>query len=161
MRARRAQKFFSGSLCPCGRPSFPVTTADVLASLLNGGKSALAAALARIEESPDSVETVALLDAAYVAARAHVVGITGPPGVGKSSLAGALIPLWRASGRRVGVIAVDPTSRQAGGALLGDRTRLATDPEDDGVFVRSMAARERLGGLSALTMPAAMVMRAL
>ncbi|HEX7005703.1 MAG TPA: methylmalonyl Co-A mutase-associated GTPase MeaB [Alphaproteobacteria bacterium] len=133
----------------------------MLASLLNGGKSALAAALARIEESPDSVETVALLDAAYVAARAHVVGITGPPGVGKSSLAGALIPLWRASGRRVGVIAVDPTSRQSGGALLGDRTRLATDPEDDGVFVRSMAARERLGGLSALTMPAAMVMRAL
>src|SRR5690606_23705226 len=124
---------------------------DQLAAVRAGGKAALAGELARIEESPDGAEIVALLDAAYAAARAHVVGITGPPGGGKSSLAGALIPRWRAAGRRVGVSAVDPSSRHSGGALLGDRTRLATDPEDEGVFVRAMAARERLGGLSALT----------
>ena len=59
------------------------------------------------------------------------------------------------------MVAVDPSSRQSGGALLGDRTRLATDPADDGVYVRSMAARDRLGGLAALTMPAAVLMRAL
>jgi LAO/AO transport system kinase len=134
---------------------------DGLAALRTGGKAALAEALARIEASPDDAETVTLLDAAYGAARAHVVGVTGPPGVGKSSLVGALIPLWRAKGQRVGVIAVDPSSRQSGGALLGDRTRLATDPADDGVYVRSMAARDRLGGLAALTMPAAALMCAL
>jgi LAO/AO transport system kinase len=134
---------------------------DTLEPLRAGGKAALAAALARIEARPDDLETIALLDVAYNAARAHVVGMTGPPGVGKSSLVGALIPLWRASGRTVGVVAVDPSSRQSGGALLGDRTRLATDPADDGVYVRSMAARDRLGGLAALTMPAAVLMRAL
>jgi LAO/AO transport system kinase len=134
---------------------------DALDALRSGGKAALAAALARVEAVPDDPDTVALLDAAYGAARAHVVGMTGPPGVGKSSLVGALIPLWRAAGRTVGVVAVDPSSRQSGGALLGDRTRLATDPADDGVYVRSMAARDRLGGLAALTMPAAVLMRAL
>jgi len=134
---------------------------DALAALRTGGKPALAAALGRIESAPEAPETIALLDAAYGAARAHVVGMTGPPGVGKSSLVGALIPLWRTSGRTVGVVAVDPSSRQSGGALLGDRTRLATDPTDDGVFVRSMAARDRLGGLAALTMPAMTLMRAL
>jgi GTPase len=134
---------------------------DALATLRTGGKQALAAALARIEATPEDAATVALLDAAYGAASAHVVGMTGPPGVGKSSLVGALVPLWRQAGRTVGVVAVDPSSRQSGGALLGDRTRLATDPTDDGVFVRSMAARDRLGGLAALTMPAMALMRAL
>lgn len=134
---------------------------DALAALRTGGKPALAAALARIEAAPEDAPTVDLLDAAYGAARAHVVGMTGPPGVGKSSLVGALIPLWRASGRRVGVIAVDPSSRQSGGALLGDRTRIATDPADDGVFVRSMAARDRLGGLSDQTVAAMVLMRAI
>jgi LAO/AO transport system kinase len=138
-----------------------IAMSDPLAALRTGGKQALAAALARIEAAPEDGPTVDLLDAAYGAARAHVVGMTGPPGVGKSSLIGALIPLWRASGRRVGVVAVDPSSRHSGGALLGDRTRIATDPADDGVFVRSMAARDRLGGLAALTMPAAVLMRAL
>jgi LAO/AO transport system kinase len=128
------------------------------------GKAALARALAEIEASPEHRATLALLDEAWsapAAARCHVIGITGPPGVGKSTLVGALIGGWRKAGRSVGVIAVDPSSKRSGGALLGDRTRLRTDPADHAIFIRSMAARERLGGLAALTFPAAALMRAL
>jgi LAO/AO transport system kinase len=125
------------------------------------GKAGLARALAELERAPDAPATVALLDAAYGAPAAHVVGMTGPPGVGKSTLMNALIAAWRGQGRTVGCIAVDPSSRRSGGALLGDRTRLTTDPEDQGIFVRSMAARDRLGGLSALTVSAMVLMRAL
>ena len=125
-----------------------------------GGKAALAAALARLERAGDDPASVALLDAAYRSPRAHVVGFTGPPGVGKSTLVGALVTELRGRGRRVGVIAVDPSSRRSGGALLGDRTRIATDPDDDGVFVRSMAARDRLGGLAELSIAATVLMRA-
>lgn len=124
-------------------------------------KPALAAALARLERQPDADDVRALLDESHRAPRAHVVGVTGPPGVGKSTLLSALIAAWRAEGRTVGVIAVDPSSRRTGGALLGDRARLATDPSDDGVFVRSMAARDRLGGLAELTLGAMVIMRAL
>jgi LAO/AO transport system kinase len=136
-------------------------TALSLAALAAGGKAALATALARLESAPEDADTLALLDAAYVAPRAHVVGVTGPPGVGKSTLIGALITQWRAVAQTVGVIAVDPSSRSSGGALLGDRTRLRTDPNDSGVFVRSMAARDKLGGLAALTVSAMVLMRAL
>jgi LAO/AO transport system kinase len=132
-----------------------------LAALASGGKPALAAALAALERAPEDESTLALLDAAYAAPRAQVVGVTGPPGVGKSTLLAALIALWRGEGRSVGVIAVDPSSRRSGGALLGDRTRLRTDPGDTGVFVRSMAARDKLGGLAALTHSAMVLMRAL
>jgi LAO/AO transport system kinase len=132
-----------------------------LESLRAGGKAALARALARLESAPDDPATLALLDEAFAAARAHVVGMTGPPGVGKSTLMNALIGAWRADGRRVGCIAVDPSSRRSGGALLGDRTRLTIDPEDQGIFVRSMAARDRLGGLAELTVTAMVLMRAL
>lgn len=129
--------------------------------LKTGGKAALARALARIEAAPDAEDVVGLLSAAYAEPRAHVVGITGPPGVGKSTLMNALIQAWRLDGRTVAVIAVDPSSRRSGGALLGDRTRLKTDPEDQGIFVRSMAARDRLGGLAGLTVAAMVLMRAL
>jgi LAO/AO transport system kinase len=132
-----------------------------LSSVAAGGKPALAAALAQLERAPEDAATLALLDAAYAAPKAQVVGVTGPPGVGKSTLTGALIALWRRERRSVGVIAVDPSSRASGGALLGDRTRLRTDPGDSGVFVRSMAARDRLGGLAALTVSAMVLMRAL
>jgi LAO/AO transport system kinase len=132
-----------------------------LSSLKEGGKPALAAALASIERAPEDPATIALLGDAYAAPRAHVLGITGPPGVGKSTLLSALIKVWRARGRSVGVIAVDPSSRRTGGALLGDRTRIVTDPDDAKVFIRSMAARDRLGGLAELTFPATVLMRAL
>jgi len=130
---------------------------DPLEALRGGGKRAMARALAQIEAAPGEDATIALLDAAFADPRAHVVGITGPPGVGKSSLVSRLIALYRAQERTVGVIAIDPSSRTSGGALLGDRTRLQIAPDDPGIFVRSMASRGRLGGLSALT-PAAMVL---
>ncbi|HLO75799.1 MAG TPA: methylmalonyl Co-A mutase-associated GTPase MeaB [Magnetospirillum sp.] len=132
-----------------------------LDDIRTGGKAALAKALAQLERAPDAPETVALLDAAYAEPTAQVVGMTGPPGVGKSTLMNALIANWRGLGRRVACIAVDPSSRRSGGALLGDRTRLSTDPEDQGIFVRSMAARDRLGGLAALTVSSMVLMRAL
>ena len=132
-----------------------------LAALRDGGKRALAAALVDLERDGDSAGALALLDEAWRNSKAHVVGITGPPGVGKSSLCAALVQAWRQDGKSVGVIAVDPSSKTSGGALLGDRVRIVHDSSDDGVFVRSMAARERLGGLADQTLPAMVLMRAL
>lgn len=103
---------------------------------------------------------VALLDAAAASAKAHVLGLTGPPGVGKSTLTNALVREARAAGQTIAVVAVDPSSRRTGGALLGDRARIQTDPEDRGVFVRSMAARDRLGGLSDDAIAAIVLLRA-
>src|SRR5690606_1807758 len=108
---------------------------DPLEALRGGGKRAMARALAQIEAAPGEDATIALLDAAFADPRAHVVGITGPPGVGKSSLVSRLIALYRAQERTVGVIAIDPSSRTSGGALLGDRTRLQIAPDDPGIFV--------------------------
>ncbi|MDP2803279.1 MAG: methylmalonyl Co-A mutase-associated GTPase MeaB [Phreatobacter sp.] len=125
-----------------------------------GGKRALAAALAAIETAAGTVELARFLDEACRAARGATLGLTGPPGVGKSTLTNALVAAWRRAGDTVGVIAVDPSSRRTGGALLGDRARISTDPSDRGVFVRSMAARDRLGGLSDQTVAAMVVMRA-
>jgi len=88
-------------------------------------------------------------------APAHIVGVTGPPGVGKSSLVARLVAQWRAQERSVAVLAVDPTSRRSGGALLGDRARIEVDAADRGVFVRSTAAGDRLGGLAPATRAAA------
>jgi len=90
----------------------------------------------------------------------HVVGVTGPPGAGKSTLLSALVRVWRASGRTVAVLAVDPSSKRSGGALLGDRARIDADPADRGLFVRSMAAGERLGGLAPATRAAAQALAA-
>jgi LAO/AO transport system kinase len=135
-------------------------TAITLDELRRGGKAAVARALAALERRPDASEVLDLLDAAYGAPRGFTIGITGPPGVGKSTLLGVLIAAWRRRGLSLGVIAVDPSSKRSGGALLGDRLRLLTDPEDEGVFVRSMAARDRLGGLAEITVTAMVVMRA-
>jgi LAO/AO transport system kinase len=85
----------------------------------------------------------------------HVVGITGPPGAGKSTLLSALVAEWRARGLSVAVLAVDPSSKRSGGALLGDRARIVHDPEDRSVFIRSTAAGTRLGGLAPSTRAAA------
>ena len=81
-------------------------------------------------------------------AAAHLVGVTGPPGAGKSSLLSALVSRWRELGRTVAVLAVDPSSRRSGGSLLGDRARIEHDPRDHGVLIRSTAAGTRLGGLA-------------
>lgn len=135
--------------------------ADPLSNLRAGGKRALAQALAAIEAAALDETTLGLLDAAYAAPRAHVIGLTGPPGVGKSTLLARLIGIYRDQDRTVGVIAVDPSSRRSGGAVLGDRMRLVLDPEDRGVYVRSMAARERLGGLAPSTFAGVVLMRAL
>jgi LAO/AO transport system kinase len=132
-----------------------------LASIGGGSKRAVAAALALIETARGAEEVAALLDNAVVAARAHVTGLTGPPGVGKSALANTLLRAWRETGESVAVIAVDPSSRVSGGALLGDRARMPSDPKDPHIFIRSMAARERLGGLSDETIAAVALPRAL
>jgi LAO/AO transport system kinase len=90
----------------------------------------------------------------------HVVGVTGPPGAGKSTLLSELVARWRAGGRSVAVLAVDPSSKRSGGALLGDRARIAHDASDSEVFIRSTAAGERLGGLAPATRAAAQALAA-
>lgn len=132
-----------------------------LAALKKGGKRALAGALATLESSPDDPAVQALLDEAWGAQAGLAIGLTGPPGVGKSTLANALVKAMRASGKSVAVAAVDPSSRASGGAILGDRARIDADPADQGVFVRSFAARDRLGGLADLAAPAVVLFRAL
>jgi LAO/AO transport system kinase len=92
--------------------------------------------------------------------RAHLIGITGPPGAGKSTLVNALVAELRQRGRRVGVLAVDPSSPITGGAVLGDRVRMAAGDTDPAVFIRSLAARGHLGGLSRSTARAAAILDA-
>jgi LAO/AO transport system kinase len=93
-------------------------------------------------------------------APAHIVGITGPPGVGKSSLLSRLVAGWRRRERSVAVLAVDPSSRRSGGSLLGDRARIEVDPADRSVFIRSTAAGQRLGGLAPATRAASSALAA-
>jgi len=85
----------------------------------------------------------------------HIVGVTGPPGAGKSTLLSRLLAAWRARGRTVAMLAVDPASRRSGGSLLGDRARVDFDPADRGVFIRSTSAGDQLGGLAPATRTAA------
>jgi LAO/AO transport system kinase len=120
--------------------------------------SAAPAALNLIESraAADRSEAEALLAGVSPAAlggepTARIFGVTGPPGGGKSSLLSRLVAQWRAHGRSVAVLAVDPSSRRSGGALLGDRARIEADPGDRQVFIRSTAAGTRLGGLAPAT----------
>jgi LAO/AO transport system kinase len=140
-----------------------VSLGSELGARLRAGDLSAAPAVLNLVESrapTDREEAAALLREVSPAAlggeaRAQVVGVTGPPGAGKSSLLSELVRAWRADGRSVAVLAVDPTSRRSGGALLGDRARIAFDAGDRGVFVRSTATAGRLGGVAPATRAAA------
>ena len=124
--------------------------------LREGDRSAAPEALNVIENRSERDATRTLLEEISPAAlggepKAHVIGITGPPGAGKSSLLSMLVAEWRRREKTVAVLAVDPSSRRSGGSLLGDRARIEHDPRDDGVLIRSTAAGGRLGGLAAAT----------
>jgi LAO/AO transport system kinase len=119
----------------------------------------LARALTTVENDPAAAERLLGLLRADVG-RGHRVGVTGPPGAGKSTLVAALATTWRRQGRRVGILAVDPSSPFTGGALLGDRIRMGVHSGDEGVFIRSLASRGAPGGLSAAAADAADVLDA-
>ena len=127
--------------------------------LLDGDRRALARAITLVED--DRPEGWELVKAIFPhTGRAEVVGFTGPPGVGKSTLIGALTKARRAAGRTVGVLSIDPSSPFTHGALLGDRIRLSEHFLDQGVFIRSMANRGALGGLSEAALQAALLLDA-
>lgn len=131
----------------------PEGSDDLLAGLLNGDQRSLAKALTLVERGGERGDD--LLRAARTrTGRARVIGLTGSPGSGKSTLSDALIAAWRERGLSVAVVAVDPSSPFSGGAILGDRIRMLRWYDDDGVFIRSMAARGHLGGLAAGTLRA-------
>lgn len=132
---------------------------DLAQDLLNGSRRALARALTLIENERDGA--AALLSALYPhTGRAWVIGITGAPGTGKSSLVSAIAQAYRKAGQTVAIIAVDPTSPFTGGAILGDRIRMRDLSGDSGVFIRSMATRGSLGGLARTTRDAIRVLDA-
>ena len=115
--------------------------------VLRGSPQAVARLISLVENRP--AEAVPMLRELHPhTGRGHIAGVTGPPGAGKSTLIDALVRLARRDGRRVGVVAVDPTSPFTGGAILGDRVRMQDHATDPGVFVRSMATRGYLGGLA-------------
>jgi LAO/AO transport system kinase len=135
------------------------TAADLAENLLAGDKRALARAISLVEN--DDPEGWALVREVYPrTGRASVVGFTGPPGVGKSTLIGRLIEHARGLERQVAVLSIDPSSPFTQGALLGDRIRLTDHFLDPGVYIRSMATRGSLGGLSEATLQAALLMDA-
>ncbi len=119
----------------------------VLANLFDGTRKSLARAITVVENNLSNKQKILQAIRSNLG-RAHVIGVTGPPGVGKSTLIDACIPEFRALGQSVAVVAVDPSSHFSGGAILGDRIRMAQHAEDSGVFIRSVAARGHLGGLS-------------
>jgi LAO/AO transport system kinase len=136
-----------------------VTDRSLSTRVLEGDPRALARAISLIEdEAPVGRD---LLRRLFVrTGRAYLIGVTGPPGAGKSTLVDRLIGSFRAAGRSVGVVAVDPTSPFTGGAILGDRVRMQAHAGDDGVFVRSMATRGHLGGLARATSEVALLLDA-
>jgi LAO/AO transport system kinase len=141
--------------------------AELAARLREGDLGAAPAVLNLVENRTPAAreQVVALLQGASPAAlggeaRAHVVGVTGPPGAGKSTLLSELVRTWRERGRTVAVLAVDPSSKLSGGSLLGDRARIEHDPGDHGIFIRSTAAGGRLGGLAPSTRAAAAALAA-
>jgi len=135
------------------------TAADLAERLLAGEKRALARAISLVED--DDPEGWALVREVYPkTGHAHVIGLTGPPGVGKSTLIGTMTKHARERDKQVAVLSIDPSSPFTQGALLGDRIRLTDHFLDPGVFIRSMASRGSLGGLSEATLQAALLMDA-
>src|SRR4051812_11920129 len=127
--------------------------------ILSGDKRAIARAISTVEDG--HAEAAPLLKALFPhTGQALVVGITGAPGAGKSTLVDRLAAAYRARGERVGIIAVDPSSPFTGGAILGDRIRMQGMAMDEGIFIRSMAARGNLGGLARATVDAVAILDA-
>ncbi len=147
-------------------PDAAATDIEVLvAALYRGERAAVARALNLIDDRRESSQAsasrlLALLALRQAGGDGHLVGITGPPGAGKSTLGAALLRYWRRTGLTVGVLAVDPSSPVSGGALLGDRLRMQVDDEDEGVFIRSLSNRGEYGGLSSEVWPMSLVMLA-
>lgn len=140
----------SRSKDPSGVPQAPTAVVDaegLIARMRNGERRATASVITELEKLSPQASTLLKVMQPHLG-HALVAGITGPPGAGKSTLVNALIREVRAAGRTVGVIAVDPSSPISGGAILGDRIRMTAALDDDGVFVRSLASRGYLGGLS-------------
>ena len=126
------------------------STAALVDGVLGSDRLSLSRAITRVENQ--EADATALLTALYPhSGRAHIIGVTGAPGTGKSTLVTALAQSYRAAGMTIGIVAIDPTSPFTGGALLGDRVRMRALAGDGGVFVRSMATRGSLGGLSKTT----------
>jgi LAO/AO transport system kinase len=140
-------------------PRAAVGAEELADAAIAGDRRALARVLTAVENRTPLAEA-ALRKLYPVAGKAHLVGITGPPGAGKSTLVAALIGVVRAAGRPVAVVAVDPSSPITGGALLGDRVRMQSYASDTDVFIRSMAARGHAGGLASTTTAAAAVLDA-
>jgi GTPase len=121
--------------------------ADLVARARQGRPRAVARLISLVEGASPLLREV-MAELAPFTGRAYVVGVTGAPGVGKSTTTSALVGAYRGAGRRVGVLAVDPSSPFSGGALLGDRVRMSEHASDPGVYIRSMASRGHLGGLA-------------
>ena len=132
---------------------------DLVARAREGQPRAVARLISYVEDASPLLREVTAALAPY-SGRAHVIGLTGAPGVGNSTSTSALVAAFRARGDRVGVLAVDPSSPFSGGALLGDRVRMQEHALDPGVFIRSMASRGHLGGLSWATPQAVRVLDA-
>jgi LAO/AO transport system kinase len=123
-------------------------TDPVVDGVRAGNRRAIARLLTRVEDGSEDRLRDAVRQLHPHSGRAHLIGLTGAPGVGKSTITSALVAEWRRREHAVGVLAIDPSSPFSGGALLGDRVRMQDHVMDEGVFVRSMASRGHLGGLS-------------